>query len=572
MLKRSAEPRRLVSAPSLQVSIDHSQQFHVEQHLLLGRLKDVKTTYAWDLCCMEGTRKSLLEKVIAWATNGLEQTDQRNVYWIYGLPGIGKTSLAHSICASLHDKEQLAGAFFCQRDDQELREPKNILPTLIRKLAILFPPFRSIVAECLRNDPNIAPESMRPTLFLDFIRKLPRLPKKTLVFVIDALDECGNTESRPGVLQALTDATACAPWLKVIITSRQEVDIQRFFDSSTQLSHLRCDLTADEETTSDLRVFAKHRFDWVASMQHLESPWPEPSFVDRVISRAAGLFIFIETLARALAKSHDADELLATTLHDPASPGLASLYGLYASIVRTLRVPSCAEFRLVIGVLLSTAPYRPLCDETIAKLAGVRVNLVKIWVEDLGSMLYRDEGASGGIRVRHLSISDFFVSDNCQGDYQVNLRDANVKLGIACLEKMIEQLRFNICGLEDSRLANADVEGLASRIKENISDDLQYSSLYWSNHLCFTPDTGERRVWDMLRKFFEGPYALFWVEVLSIMGMLRIGVPSLRELTSKLVKVSTAPVYCGGNSKVIPTYSRIRMRHFWKEFRIFVIS
>jgi len=195
---------------------------------------------------MEGTRKSLLEQIMAWVTNGLEQTDRRNTYWIYGLPGIGKTSLAHSICASLHDKEQLVGAFFCQRDDQELREPKNILPTLIHNLAILFPPFRSIVAECLRNNPNITLESIRAPLFLDFIRKLPRLPKKTLVFVIDGLDECGSTQSRPGILKALIDATVHAPWLKVIITSRQEVDIRLFFDSLTQFSHLRYDLTADK--------------------------------------------------------------------------------------------------------------------------------------------------------------------------------------------------------------------------------------------------------------------------------------------------------------------------------------
>src|SRR5258706_4573905 len=193
MWKLSAGLRRLVSTHSLNLSIDHPQQFHVEQELLIGRLKDVKTGYDRDLCCMEGTRKLLLEQIIAWVTNGSEQADGGNTYWIYGLPGIGKTSLAHSICATLHDEEQLAGAFFCRRDDQELREPRNILPTLIRKLAILFPPFRSIVADYLRNEPNITTESMRPTLLLDFIRKLPRLPEKTLVFVIDALDECGST-------------------------------------------------------------------------------------------------------------------------------------------------------------------------------------------------------------------------------------------------------------------------------------------------------------------------------------------------------------------------------------------
>ena len=68
-------------------------------------------------------------------------------------------------------------------------------------------------------------------------------------------------------------------------------------------------------------------------------------------------------------------------------------------------------------------------------------------------MFYRDEGASGGIRVRHMSISDFFMSNGSQGDYQVHLRGAHWELGIACLEKMVEELRFNICGLEDSRLA-----------------------------------------------------------------------------------------------------------------------
>ena len=46
-------------------------------------------------------------------------------------------------------------------------------------------------------------------------------------------------------------------------------------------------------------------------------------------------------------------------------------------------------------------PYRALCDETIAELTGVKPNLVKKWVEALSSLLYRDEEANRGIRVRH---------------------------------------------------------------------------------------------------------------------------------------------------------------------------
>ena len=110
MLKLSSGRRRPVSTHSLHLPIDHSQQVRVEQHLLLSRLEDVKTGYDRDLCCMDGTRKTILEQIMAWATNELEQTDGRNTCWIYGLPGIGKTSLAHSICASLHDKAHLSPA------------------------------------------------------------------------------------------------------------------------------------------------------------------------------------------------------------------------------------------------------------------------------------------------------------------------------------------------------------------------------------------------------------------------------------------------------------------------------
>jgi len=42
-------------------------------------------------------------------------------------------------------------------------------------------------------------------------------------------------------------------------------------------------------------------------------------------------------------------------------------------------------------------------------------------------------------------------------------------LGIACLKTMVAQLRFNICKLEDSRIAIENINGLPSRIKENIN-------------------------------------------------------------------------------------------------------
>src|SRR5258706_10259041 len=232
----------------------------VEQELLLRHLKPVETGYQREFRCMDGTRQSLLNRTVDWVANksGQKSAQRSNTTWFYGPPGIGKTTLAHSICASLHERSHLAGAFFCQRDH----------PNLIHKLARLFPPFRSIVAKHLCDDPGLTQQSMQGALFLDLIRSLPRHPQHALVFVIDALDECGDARSRPDLLRVLTSAAAQAPWFKIIITSRAEVDIQHFFDTLTQTSHLY-DLATDQDASADLQTFARSQLDLVVSIRHL---------------------------------------------------------------------------------------------------------------------------------------------------------------------------------------------------------------------------------------------------------------------------------------------------------------
>ncbi len=515
----------------------YSQWFRVElvqQDLWLKeRLKPIRSGYNRKLCCMGGTREYIIDEIITWVANG---SGSNNIYWIYGLPGIGKTSLAHSICQTLDEQNRLIGAFFCQRDDTNSSEPRNILPTLIYKLAEISPSFRRIVAERLRSNHNLTTESMKDTLFLDFILSMPAQPNEhPLAFVIDALDECGNNEGRPDVLKALTDAAALAPWLKIIITSRPEADIERFLNGLAGSSYSSYDLATDQKASDDLRTFARSQFELVASHWHLPTPWPGESDLNSAISRANGLFIFIKTLVLALKQCADPEESLKEALRGSAGTGLESLYGLYSSILKAHS--NIGGFWRMI-VVITTAQYRPLCKEPLAKLTGVKPYLVETLVDALSSLLYRGEGANGAIRVRHLSISDFFLSDRC--DYQGNLREAHAQQGIACLDTMVKELRFNICKLDDSRLANTDVKDLQSRIEEHISNPLQYSSLYWSNHLCFSPDSINRdpSALGKLKGFFEGLYPLFWIEVLSIMGMVPIGAPSLRGVIT-WVRVST---------------------------------
>ena len=157
----------------------------------------------------------------------------------------------------------------------------------------------------------------------------------------------------------------------------------------------------------------------MASVWHLDTPWPKESDFNNVLSQANGLFIFIKTLVLALECCNDPEETLKGALQDSAGTGLESLYGLYSSILKAQIVHNTTAFQQMIRALLAASPYHALCNKTIAELAKVKPNLVKKWMDALSSLLYWDEATSGGICVWHLLVYDFFVSNCC--NYQVNL-------------------------------------------------------------------------------------------------------------------------------------------------------
>ena len=77
-----------------------SQVVRVKQDILLWRFKYVETSSSYDHAFrgMDGTREFLLKRLIGSATKQQWQKEESNTYWVYGLPGRIRTSLAHSIC------------------------------------------------------------------------------------------------------------------------------------------------------------------------------------------------------------------------------------------------------------------------------------------------------------------------------------------------------------------------------------------------------------------------------------------------------------------------------------------
>ncbi|KAG8813182.1 hypothetical protein FRC19_002623, partial [Serendipita sp. 401] len=507
----------------------------LEEKMLLDRLNPIQAGYKLDYGCMEGTRVSVLDDIVEWALRSCnggissQNTNPSNVYWLYGIPGIGKTAVAHSICAQLHKNGILGGTFFCKRDDPDLRDPKSVLPTLIFNLAEMWGPYRKLVADKLRKDPKLTRHSAEDELFSQLLESLQSHPSHPLVMVIDALDECGDNRGRNSIISSLFAASSRVNWLRIIVTSRQSSDIETCFKRFDGRYSVK-DLAADANAQADILFFARSKLANVANEYDLPEDWPGQAKVEEIVERSGGLFIFVDTLARLLEGGLDPDQYLEQALSVGPGNALERLYNFYATAIHSQIGQSRREFKSAMGTIIAVGKYRPLSDKAVAQLSGLRINIITTLVNKLGSLLYRDATPNGGIRVRHLSVIDFLTGSNTSEDLKVDITQANRDTGIACLKVMIQELQFNLCRIDSSLIANQDIADLQSRVDQNMSEALQYSCLHWSDHLSHIPETNDGEVMAALDTFTKVPRLLYWMEALSVMGKVAVGDSVLRRI------------------------------------------
>ena len=114
--------------------------------------------------CLPGTRESVLKDLMLWAKN----PQDRNVFWLNGLAGTGKSTIAQSFSEEAAKEGLLGASFFCSRDYLDRRELKHIFPTLAYQLACCYPHFQSHIISIIKDDPTIAtpPSSLSLQNFL----------------------------------------------------------------------------------------------------------------------------------------------------------------------------------------------------------------------------------------------------------------------------------------------------------------------------------------------------------------------------------------------------------------------
>jgi len=375
--------------------------------------------------CLKGTRSAILDEIELWARD----FDKPPVYWLNGLAGTGKTTIAQTIAERTFAGGRLGASFFCSRDYEDRCNLKLIFPTLAVQLARKYPEFRSIFVPLVRSDPGIVDESLYGQMEKLIVQPLVESDISTVI-VIDALDECKDEEPASAILSVLGQFVSEIPNVKFLVTGRPETRILEGFrlpllSDATDVFVLH--EVEPNQVYNDIRLFFRHKFSELVRRRRGLDGWPPEEQLGLICKRAGGLFVYAVATVKFIDRQGTHPRIqLDLLLQSPESSVRegktkfntnTSLDSLYTSILQGAfgnddDPDNDPRVRSVVGAMLLAA--NPLSPSTIATLLDLDVDDVFPLLSSAQSLLMLQDDVNCPVRPFHKSFPDFITDpDRC---------------------------------------------------------------------------------------------------------------------------------------------------------------
>lgn len=498
--------------------------------------------------CMAGTRVQVIRDIEIW----IKDLKGPQIFWLVGMAGTGKSAVAWTICsrATADAKVILGGSFFCSRSTGLItqRDVRYVVPTLARILAQQSPKFSKALAEELARNPGVLHKQIgaqieqllyKPLLAL----KNSRIP---IVFVIDALDECGsqsgaggtdnNAESHRTVSEMLEALASIAKYavklpVKFLVTSWPETHIRDTPVSDTSFSMvMRLHTINKAQVTADIRLYISTR---LSSKPQLRAHFQNEA-VDMLTQLSDGLFIVAATaLQYTLGSSFDAAAVRFETLLNVSRDSLSTqasgpLDRMYALILDEAAksnqsiTDELTAMMQMFGALLSTRMALSVAD--LASLLELPTTHLRARLSRLHAVIHIPEDDDvPGLRILHASFGDYLFS-RADSHLRIPATLGHDILAYCCLQRLREMdLCFNVSRSSTSFKANS------TDAPKWLAPSLIYACLHWAHHV---DSSSNRSAFDTEIGLTFRPKFLFWLEVLSVLGKIGLASGLLRIANS----------------------------------------
>jgi hypothetical protein len=500
--------------------------------------------------CLENTRVALLKTIEDWIYR--QDVDTPHIFWLNGLAGTGKSTLAKTVAMEASRKQILGASFFFSRNNTDQMNASHVFPSIACQLAQRYPSFKSELAQTLQNKIGFDSLSLQNQL-CDFIVTPLRLAtdiKSPLVIVIDALDECADRGAIFRLIHHLaTELRGLNVVLRIFMTSRGEYDIWATFQPRGVQEKTHAFILHDIETSivrEDIEQFLHtHLSELVNRRPGMfgPEPWPPLQAVHDLAVKADNLFIYAATAVRFIADENYApQEQLDDLLEDRVGKGDGHAHEhldkLYLQVLRIALLDSSkpellARFRNVVGTIALL--WDTLTLQGLADLLQIRKHELCASLLRLHSVVIVPNNENAVIRLIHPSFRDFITSPTrCTEDrFLISAPEHHRRLALACFDALKRGLtKSNICSIVNPSNFNSEIDDLQKRISLALQPDVQYACRHWATHLHNASseysDDGCDPLVDALDKFSRDRL-LLWMEALSLLGFVREAVRALRQ-------------------------------------------
>lgn len=459
--------------------------------------------------CLPGTRSTIIQLIMDWV---MEPVRKHGIIWIRGLAGSGKSTLATTIMNRLSAIERLGAFLFFERDVSVRSDPSKVIKTLAYKLGVSHPTVGEAIAANVMKYPEITHYPLRSQF--EHLLAQPIISCSTsnaappAVFVLDALDECGDPDERETLLELLAEQASILPAL-FVITSRPSQDICGFFQDRDYILIKELDIST-QNNYDDISTFLMLNLKRIRTKHpslRRRSHWPGNEELEKLESRASGLFIWASTACKFIDK-HPPDRRLEQIIRGSsatvaeAEHSLDALYRTALESAGSWDIPDfVTDFRAALGFILVAR--RPLTGNDIISLLGSSVTECCIDViSQLGCVLQSEPT----VRLLHPSFADFLFNPKRCINPQWLFEDSALHHSVAllCIEHMNVVLKQNLFSLTLS----PDLPDV------KISDDIAYACMYWGEHICIACNSSD--IIPLLEDFLQR-HLLHWVEAMSVL-------------------------------------------------------
>ncbi|RYP17410.1 hypothetical protein DL765_004540 [Monosporascus sp. GIB2] len=416
--------------------------------------------------CLQNTRVELLREIDEW----IQSPNTEAMFWLNGMAGTGKSTISRTLAHTASTGGYLGGSFFFKRGEGDRGGVLKLFSTLAAQLVSREPAIAPHLQHAIDADPAIFGKAMREQfekLILQPFSNVSRdaLQSRTLLIVVDALDECDQEEDIKRLILLFSNSKRLqVPRLKIFLTSRPDLPTRLGFAAiKGAYQDLILHEVAEAVIEHDIRAFFEYELARVREeynscapeVLHLPARWPSEDDMRILVKMAVPLFIFAATVCRFIAdrKGGNPHKKLNRVLEQQTKSQESKLDATYMPVLEQLlvglsgrqRATALGHFRTVVGSIVVLAS--PLSALALTQLLNTTLDDVLDILDLLGSVLSIPSSSEQPIRLLHLSFRDFLLDPEKREStpFWIDEKEAHRRLATQCLRVMNDSLRTDIC-------------------------------------------------------------------------------------------------------------------------------